>query len=124
MLAGTPAYMAPEQLADGALDARADLYSLGVVLFELLAGRLPHEADSLGELLRRVSRLPAPDLATLQPQVPSDLAQLVARVLDKDPARRPPDATALAAQLRAIAQALAPAPPPTPTPPAALFGSE
>ena len=66
---GTPVYMAPEQLAGAGADARSDLYSLGVLLFQLLTGRLPHEHASLGELLRQVAREPAPDVRTLRPEL-------------------------------------------------------
>ena len=62
---GTPFYMAPEQLAGAGADARSDLYALGVLLFQLLTGRLPHEQSSLGELLRAVASEPAPDVRTL-----------------------------------------------------------
>ena len=67
VMLGTPVYMAPEQLAGSVPTPASDLYALGVTLFQLLAGRLPHEADTLGELLRRVASEPAPDLRTLRP---------------------------------------------------------
>ncbi len=102
VLAGTPAYMSPEQLAEGAQDARADLYSLGVVLFELLTGRLPYGATSLGALLQQVSQLPAPALHALQPQAPPALSELVARLLAKSPAHRPTGARAVAEALDAM----------------------
>jgi serine/threonine-protein kinase len=112
VLAGTPAYMSPEQLAEGAQDARADLYSLGVVLFELLTGRLPYEATSLGDLLRQVSQRPAPPLQGLRHDAPPALSALVARLLEKSPERRPPSAQSLAAELDALLGATADRPPP------------
>ncbi|MBK9136839.1 MAG: serine/threonine protein kinase [Betaproteobacteria bacterium] len=102
VLAGTPAYMSPEQLAGGTLDARSDLYSLGVVLFERLAGRLPHEAASLGALLREVSCTPAPPLERFKPDAPPALSALLARLLAKEREHRPADAATLARELEAL----------------------
>lgn len=103
---GTPAYMPPEQLAGAVPSAASDIYALGIVLFELLCGRRPHEALSMGELLRQVANDPAPGLLALRPTLPPELAQLLARMLAKSPAARPTDGTALAAELRHLATAL------------------
>lgn len=96
VMLGTPAYMAPEQLAGAPADALGDVYALGVLLFELLTGRRPHEAASLGELLRQVASQAAPDLRQLWPQAPPDLAQALALALQRLPANRPSSAGALA----------------------------
>jgi serine/threonine-protein kinase len=102
VIVGTPAYMAPEQLSGAAADARSDLYALGVLLFELLTGRRPHESASLGELLRQVSAEPAPDVRTLRPDMPPALAGELARLLAKRPDDRHPDGDALADVLERV----------------------
>ena len=102
---GTPYYMAPEQLAGASADARSDLYALGVLLYQLLTGRLPHEHASLGELLRAVASEPAPDVRALRPTLSPALATLVARTLQKQPARRPASGLELADALAALTPA-------------------
>jgi serine/threonine-protein kinase len=102
LLLGTPAYMAPELLSGRAPDARSDLYALGALLFQLLSGRLPFEATTLGELLRRVAQEPAPDLRSLSPAVAEPVARLVADLLAPQPELRPFDGNALAGRLQAL----------------------
>ncbi|MCM2257045.1 MAG: serine/threonine protein kinase [Vicinamibacteria bacterium] len=98
---GTPAYMAPEQLrAPGRVDQRSDIYSIGVILFELLAGRPPFEAESETVLEEQIATVPAPSLAALDPvRTPPALAAVVARALEKDPARRFETCVAMRAEL-------------------------
>ncbi len=105
LVLGTPGYMSPEQLAGAVPDARSDFYALGVLLFQLLAGRLPFQASSLGELLQRVSREAAPDLRSLRPELPAALADSVASLLHCQPLLRASDGAALAAQWRALRSA-------------------
>jgi serine/threonine-protein kinase len=106
LVLGSPAYMAPELLAGGGADARSDLYALGVTMFQLLAGRLPHDHPSMGELLRQVVSEPAPDLRGLRPELPAPLTTLVAALLGKRPDTRPPNAAALAETLLRLRQDL------------------
>ena len=93
---GTPHYMSPEQATgDTTIDGRSDLYSVGVMGYEMLAGRLPFAGGSFRELvLQHVSVAPTP-LTTVAPQVPGDLADAVMRCLAKEPADRFADAAAL-----------------------------
>lgn len=86
-LLGTPAYMAPEQIAGRAHEAgpKADVYALGAILFELLIGRLPYEAESLLELSARVLHEPVPEAPELDPT----LASILQRCLAKKPEERP-----------------------------------
>ena len=104
VVVGSPAYMAPELLAGNLPTPATDLYALGVVMFELLAGRLPHAAPSMGELLRQVAHEPAPDLLECVPGITPALAALVAGLLAKPAAQRPSDAQALAEALEGLVQ--------------------
>ena len=90
--------MSPEQLAESTVGPASDLYALGVLMFELLTGRLPHEASTLGALLVQVSNRAAPRVSTLRPDLPPALNTLVADLLEKRPERRPADANAVADQ--------------------------
>jgi eukaryotic-like serine/threonine-protein kinase len=96
---GTAAYLAPEQAAGEDVTPAADVYALGVVLYELLAGRTPHTAESLTQFLTRGHEQPIPALRELAPEVPETLEDVVMRCLARIPAYRPTFADALAAEL-------------------------
>jgi serine/threonine protein kinase len=100
---GSPSYMSPEQIRMDALDHRTDIYSLGVVMFKLLVGRLPFEADNDVALAQQILNEPVPDLVALRPALPPRLAQIVARALQKDPAARYATWQAFADDLAAFA---------------------
>jgi serine/threonine protein kinase len=85
---GTVRYMSPEQMRGDPVDPRADLYSLGCVLFEMLTGRTPFEGD-LAALSYAHTHTPAPRVRSINPAVPVAMDELVAAMLEKDPARRP-----------------------------------
>lgn len=117
---GTPEYMSPEQ-ARGCrgeeMDGRTDLYSLGIVLYEMLTGRLPYSADTpVMMLMAHVQSVPV-DPRTLRADLPPPLVSLVLRALEKDPAQRFPSAEAMREALEGIEQdhtiRLTPAPAPS-----------
>ncbi len=100
VVVGTPAYMAPEQAkAEGTIDARVDIYSLGATLFELVAGRPPHVGPTAIATLARLVTTDAPRLSELVPLVPGALDLLVSQMLATDPARRPDSALEVAVTL-------------------------
>src|SRR4051812_31196357 len=89
---GTPDYIAPEQIIDAqSADIRADIYSLGGTLYYLLTGRPPFKANSLYDLYQAHISRDADLLNFVRPEVPSELASLVAKMMAKDPARRVPN---------------------------------
>jgi serine/threonine-protein kinase len=106
LLIGTLAYMAPEQIVGGTVDGRCDLYALGVVVMQLLTGRLPFQAVAMGELLNQIVSCPAPDLCGLRPDLPPLLSDIVARVLAKQPEHRHTDGAHLAREFRLVAVGL------------------
>jgi eukaryotic-like serine/threonine-protein kinase len=104
-LLGSPEYMSPEQLRDSAtVDARADIWACGVVMFELLSGTMPFEGQSLADLYAQIiSMTPKPIIQVSKVAVPAALADLITRCLDKDRAKRPASAAELAEVLSPLA---------------------
>jgi Tol biopolymer transport system component/tRNA A-37 threonylcarbamoyl transferase component Bud32 len=107
---GTPAYMAPEQAAGDAVDHRADLYSLGVVAYEMLAGRPPFDGRNARQLLAAHATEAAEPIERRRPTVPAGLAALVMQLLVKAPADRPQTADDVLRAIDTIASARSDAP--------------
>jgi serine/threonine-protein kinase len=105
-IVGTLAYMAPEQLEGRPCDPRTDLFALGTTLFEMAAGRRPHEARSTAALITSILRDDPQGLRRLRRDVPGALEHLVRWALAKDQSDRPPNAAAIATELRMIARRL------------------
>ena len=101
---GTPVYMAPEQWVGGEVDGRADLYSLGIVLYELLAGSPPFAATTSEGLMRQHLEMPVPALASRRPDLPPAFEDVVQIALAKEPERRYRHAGELKAALEAAAR--------------------
>jgi urea transport system substrate-binding protein len=99
---GTPHYMAPEQARGERVDGRSDLFSLGVVLYRLCTGRLPFRGNTVSAVLTALALDQPTPVKALNPSLPPDLANLVMRLLEKDPTRRPHSATEVVAALREI----------------------
>lgn len=97
---GTVSYMAPEQLVGGELDARTDLYAVGLVLFECLTGRLPYEASSPMAILAAIADRKVPDVSNFSSDVPPALGAVISRLLQHEPEKR-------FASARELAEALA-----------------
>jgi serine/threonine protein kinase len=124
-IVGTPEYMAPEQArGDKTIDARADVFALGSVLFRCLTGRSPFVGKSAASVLARLVLENAPRLRQLRPELPPELDDLVARMLAKDPAQRPVDARAVLTELVLLAEPVAEGGRPPTAPPSELTEGE
>lgn len=104
---GTPTYMSPEQIAGKKVDGRSDVFSLGVVLFELLTGQPPFTADNLPALLFAIAHNPHPELQTLRQDLPPMVQEIMDRALQKDLPQRYRRAGEFAQDLRACLHSLA-----------------
>ncbi|MBV8635546.1 MAG: protein kinase, partial [Burkholderiaceae bacterium] len=102
VILGTPSYMSPEQVAGEKIDGRSDLFSLGVMLYQLLTGSLPFQADSIARLMYQIANEPAPDVRSIKPEIPKKLALIVAFALNKQADARYQDGEKFAADLRAV----------------------
>src|SRR5207237_4216567 len=98
-LLGTPRYMSPEQARTGDIDGRADVYSLGATLYELITLRPPFDGQSAAELVDQIGRDEPAPLRKLDPRVPRDLETIVLKALAKRPVDRYASAAELAADL-------------------------
>jgi serine/threonine-protein kinase len=102
-LIGSPRYMSPEQIQGGPVDARTDLYALGVMLFELCSGLPPFDSPSINELLTLHLEAPVPPLTEALPGLPADLEALVGRLMAKCQADRPQSAAEVVEILKMLA---------------------
>ncbi len=117
LVVGTVPYMAPEQLRGEAVDARTDVFALGVVLYELASGRRPFTGPTHAEITSAILRdAPAP-LGTLRADLPAELQHIVSRCLEKQPSQRVQTARDVANELRALHRALQPSESPSPVRP-------
>ena len=90
---GTPLYMSPEQCKGANMDHRTDIYSFGILVFEILTGRRPFDSENVMEILMAHMATPPPLLTDVNPKIPAALNHPVRKMLEKDPAARPPSVT-------------------------------
>ena len=102
LVLGTPSFMSPEQLAGKKVDGRSDLYSLGVMLFQMLAGVLPFRGESMAELMYKIANEEAVDIRAIRPELHVKLADVVALSLSKRPEARFQTGDAFTRELRAL----------------------
>ncbi len=100
---GSPAYMSPEQARGGKIDHRTDIFSMGAVLYRMVAGQLPFQGENLMDLLMALGGKDPKPILELNPKVPPKLAEIIHKMLEKNPDNRPQKAEDIAAALQAIA---------------------
>ena len=102
MVLGTPSYMSPEQLAGKKVDGRSDLFSLGVMLYQLLTGSLPFQADSMASLMFKITNEEAPNIKLIRPDISDAISVVIQKLLVKDIEQRYQSGSDLAKDLKTI----------------------
>ena len=103
MVLGTPSYMSPEQLSGAKVDGRSDLFSLGVTMYQLLAGQLPFQADSMATLMFKIANEPHAPVTVIKAELPESVNAVIEKALQKDPAKRFQRGSEFATDVRACA---------------------
>jgi serine/threonine-protein kinase len=106
MILGTPRYMSPEQAIGKSVDGRSDVFSLGIVLFELLTGEKPFDAENMPALVMRILKAPHPPLNKYRRDLPTKVQAILDRALHKDVVNRYRHAADMAHELRELSQVL------------------
>jgi serine/threonine protein kinase/TolA-binding protein len=104
---GTPEYMAPEQAAGKPADPRSDIYAVGSILYEMLAGKPPYDGDNVMEVLHKKANESPPPLRQMRPDIPEEVERLVDRAMARMPSLRPQSMAELASQMRTLRGRLA-----------------
>ena len=105
-IVGTPGYMSPEQATGKDVDGRSDIFSLGVVMYEMITGQLPFVGESLGDTIQKICREAPPAMARFNYELPQELERITMKCLQKDAARRYQSASELVVDLRNFASML------------------
>jgi serine/threonine-protein kinase len=108
---GTIRYLPPERISDGASSPAGDIYSAGIIFYEMLTGSKPFWSEATGEVIHRILETYPLPVREINPGIPAELEALVKSMIDKDPARRPP-LDAVESELRRLAEKF-PGPPGT-----------
>jgi serine/threonine-protein kinase len=103
VILGTPNYMSPEQIMGQKIDSRSDIFSLGVLFYQLLVGRTPFQGESLSNLLYKITQLKHPSIRTFNPKTPAICEKIIDRALAKNPADRFQNAAEIAKYIKLLA---------------------
>ena len=104
MVLGTPSYMSPEQLAGGKVDGRSDLFSLGVMLYQMTTGQLPFAGESMASLMFKIANEPHVSASTINTMIPPCLATIIDRMLEKSVDKRYSRGQEIADELKSCAE--------------------
>ena len=103
---GTPSFMSPEQLSGKKVDGRSDLFSLGVMLYQMACGKLPFVAESMATLMFKITNDETPSILVEDPELPAKLDNIIQKALEKDPEQRYADGLQMAEDIKELIKEL------------------